>query len=218
METTQNKVFAVAGSLVVHALVVLVLYLGLLRQPELIAVDAEGPAIEATLVSSPQQSAAAMQSASRPSATAQQRDTAPAPQPKPGRSRRIRRSHSSWRRRRKCPNPIPWSRTRFAVLAELAAKQKLDQEQEERHKQAQIDLSRKQEQQEAENRQRQAQQQLEKDSNWPTSARRRRMPTARSSCSKKRASSLPIRRRRTIRPPSRLRSPPLQAPLSERTR
>jgi colicin import membrane protein len=161
METNSDRALAVAGSLVVHGLVIAVLYLGLLREPELQSAEADGPAIEATLVSAPRETAAAIKRIQ--TAQPAERDTAPAPQPLPEPKPQDAPKPPQLAPQAQLPKPDTVDQDEVRRAAELAAKQKLDKEQEERHKQDQIDLSRKQEQLEAENRQRQAQQQLEKD-------------------------------------------------------
>ncbi|HTA64009.1 MAG TPA: protein TolA [Xanthomonadaceae bacterium] len=157
METTSNKVFAVAGSLVVHVLVLLVLYLGLLHQPELVADAGQGPAIEATLISTPQQSAAAI----RRIETSQRQVPPTPPQPKPAPVPQDSPQPQQLVPQTQLPKPDTVDQDEVRRLGEQAAQRQL-QEQDERRRQAQVDLARQQEQTEAENHQRQAQQDLEK--------------------------------------------------------
>jgi colicin import membrane protein len=161
METTSDKVMAVAGSLGLHALVMLALYLGLLRQPELDASGDEGPAIEATLVSTPQQVAAAIRRIEAEPKPAEPVPPPP-PQPKPEPAPQDAQQPQQPIPQARIPKPETVDQDEVRRAGELAAEKK-QQEQDEKRRQAQLDLSRQQEQQEAENRQRALQQQLERD-------------------------------------------------------
>ena len=161
METNSDKALAVAGSLAVHALVLVVLWLGLLHQPAELRIQAsEGPSIEASLVSTPQQVAAAIrriENEPKPAPLA----AAPPPQPKPEPHPQDAPQPQQLTPQARLPKPDTVDQEEVRRAAELASQ--IKHEQDERHKQAQIDLTRQQEQLEAENRQRLAQQQLEKD-------------------------------------------------------
>jgi colicin import membrane protein len=153
METAWDKTRAVLFALLLHALVVGLLFVGLLWQPLPKAEAAEGPAIEASLVSSPRQSAElAKEIRALERRTAQdETHSPPKPEPRPQNAPRP-------------PQPIPQARIprpdtvdqdEVRRLAEQRDAQKRLQEQDERRKQAQLDLSRKQEQAQEEIRQRQ---------------------------------------------------------------
>lgn len=167
METTWDKLRAVLFALGIHALALAMLFVGLLWEPTPAAADAQGPMIEATLVSSPQQAASvarAIQSAQQKSVrkTVPREDTTPPPpQPKPEPKPQDAPQPAQPVPQAVMPKPDKIDQEEVRRVAEMAAEQKLLQEQEARHKQAQIDLSRQREQQDAENRQRLAQQQLE---------------------------------------------------------
>jgi len=156
METTWDKLRAVLFALCVHAFALALLFIGLWWQPAPAAADAEGPMIEATLVSSPQQSAAIAKAIQK---AAQQQDSTPPPQPKPAPKPEDAPQPPQVAPQAPLPKPDTVNQDEVRRAAELAAEQK--QEQEERHKQAQIDLTNQlQQQQEEQNRQRLAQQQL----------------------------------------------------------
>ena len=123
METTSDKAFAVAGSVGLHVFVFLVLYWGLLRQPELMVAASDGPAIEATLVSSPQQSAAAVR---RMEAAKPQADTnaAPPPQPTPEPKPQDAPQPAQPVPQAQLPKPDTVDQDEIRRAAELAAKEK----------------------------------------------------------------------------------------------
>ena len=157
METTRDKLRAVLFALGVHAFALALLFVGLWWQPAPAAVDAEGPMIEATLVSSPQQSASAAKAIK---AALKQQDATPPPQPKPAPKPDDAPQPPQFAPQAPLPKPDTVNQDEVRRAAELAAEQQ-KQEQEERRKQAQVDLTNQlQQQQEAQNRQRLAQQQL----------------------------------------------------------
>ncbi len=165
METTSDKLRAVLLALGVHAFVLALLFAGLFWQPTPAAADAAGPMIEATLMSSPQQSAAIakeIKAADRTAAKQDDHDATPPPQPKPEPQPQTAPIPRQVAPQAPLPKPDTVDQDEVRRLADQAAAQKL-QEQEERRKQAQIDLTnQKQQQQDAENRQRLAQQELER--------------------------------------------------------
>jgi len=158
METTWDKLRAVALALGLHALVIALLFVGLLVQPLPAAADAEGPIVEATLVSSPQQSAAiakAIKAIERKTA----QDATPPPQPKPAPKPEDAPQPPQLAPQALLPKPDVVNQDEVRRVAELAAQEK--HEQEERRKQAQVDLTNQLlQQKEEQNRQRLAQQQL----------------------------------------------------------
>ena len=154
METNADRTLAVAGSLGVHALVVLVLWLGLLHQPEVVVSASEAPAMEASLVSTPQQVAAAIR-------RVEKEDKAAKPQPLPEPKPQDATQQQQLTPQAQIPKPDTVNQDEVRRAGELAAQ--IKHEQEERRKQAQIDLSRKEEQDQEENRQRLAAQQLQRD-------------------------------------------------------
>ena len=161
METTWDKLRAVLLALGLHALVLVLLFVGLLWQPLPAAADAAGPVIEATLVSSPQQSSAVAKAVT---AVAQKSElnATPPPQPKPEPRPQDAAQPQQIAPQAPLPKPDTVDQDEVRRLADQAAEKK-QQEQEERRKQAQIDLTnQQQQQQEAQNKQRLAQQELEK--------------------------------------------------------
>ena len=166
METTWDKLRAVLLALGLHVLVLALLFVGLLWQPLPAAADAAGPAIEATLISSPQQSNAVAKAI----AAAEEKADRAAPPPQPIPERRPQDAMQPQQPAPQAPLPKPDTIDQDEVrrLAEQAAEKK-QQEQEERRKQAQIDLTNQQQQQlEAQNKQRLAQQELEKQQKLDT--------------------------------------------------
>lgn len=165
METTGDKLRAVAFALGVHAFALALLFVGLWWQQPIPATDAQGPMVEATLVSSPQQSAAiakAIASAEKQAAHRDDHDAIPPPQPKPEPMPQDAPQPQQIAPQAPLPKPDTVDQDEVRRLADEAAAQKL-QEQEERRKQAQVDLTNQQkQQQEAENRQRLAQQELDR--------------------------------------------------------
>jgi len=159
METTWDKLRAVVFALGLHVLVLALLFVGLLTQQLPAAADAEGKVVEATLVSSPQQSAAiakaikAIEQKATPVA-------APPPQPKPAPKPEDAPQPPQLAPQAPLPKPDVVNQDEVRRVADLAAEQQ-KQEQEERRKQAQVDLTNQLlQQQEEQNRQRLAQQQL----------------------------------------------------------
>jgi colicin import membrane protein len=159
METTWDKLRAVVFALGLHALVLALLFVGLLTQPLPAAADAEGPIVEATLVSSPQQSTAiakAIKAVERKTTA----DAAPPPQPKPSPKPEDAPQPPQLAPQAPLPKPDVVDQDEVRRAADLAAQQQ-KQEQEERRKQAQVDLTNQLlQQQQEQNRQRLAQQQL----------------------------------------------------------
>ncbi|MEO7478520.1 MAG: cell envelope integrity protein TolA [Lysobacteraceae bacterium] len=161
METTWDKLRAVLLALGLHLLVLAVLFVGLRWQHLPTAADAAGPVIEATLVSSPQQSRAVVKAVK---AAEQKADPEATPPPQPQPEPRPQDAPQPQQAAPQAPLPKPDTVNQDEVrrLAEQAAEKK-QQEQEERRKQAQIDLTnQQQQQQEAQNKLRLAQQELEK--------------------------------------------------------
>ncbi len=155
METTWDKLRAVLFALGVHAFALALLFVGLWWQPVPAAAEAEGPMIEATLVSSPQQSAIAAKAIK----TAVQ-DAKPPPQPAPSPKPEDAPQPPQPAPQAPLPKPDTVNQDEVRRAADLAAEQQ-KQEQEERRKQAQVDLTNQlQQQQQAQDRQRLAQQQL----------------------------------------------------------
>ncbi|HTD28438.1 MAG TPA: cell envelope integrity protein TolA [Xanthomonadaceae bacterium] len=162
METNWDKALAVFYALLVHAVAIGLLFIGLLWEQLPLPADDEGPAIEATLVSSPLQSVAAAKTAKVSQPKPAPQEATPPPQPKPEPNPQDAPQPQQLVRQAPLPKPDKVNQDEVRRAAELAAEQKQLQEQEERRKQAQIDLTKQQKQQEeAENRQRLAQQQLE---------------------------------------------------------
>ena len=165
METTGDRLRAVAFALGVHAFALALLFVGLWWQQPIPATDAQGPMVEATLVRSPQQSAAiakAIASAEKQAAQRDDHDAIPPPQPKPEPKPQDAPQPQQIAPQASLPKPDTVDQDEVRRLADQAAAQKL-QEQEERRKQAQVDLTNQQkQQQEAENRQRLAQQELDR--------------------------------------------------------
>ncbi len=165
METTWDKLRAVLLALGVHAFALALLFAGLFWQPAPAAADAAGPPIEATLMSSSQQSTAIakeIKAAERTAVKQDDHDATPPPQPKPEPQPQTAPTPPQVAPQAPLPKPDTVDQDEVRKLADQAAAQKL-QEQEERHKQAQIDLTKQQQQQQdAENRQRLAQQELER--------------------------------------------------------
>jgi len=163
METTQDKVLAVVFALVLHAGVIGMLFVTLLWPQPPPVPDDEGPAIEATLVSAPQQSTAAakaIQAAEQK--VVQPPVSVPPPQPTPEPKPQDAPQPQQLAPQVQLPKPDTVNQDEVRREADLAAMQKARQEQEERRKQEQVDLTKQlQQQQDAENRQRLAQQQLE---------------------------------------------------------
>ena len=151
METGRDKLRAVAYALGLHALLIGLLFVGLLMPRSTALADAAGPPIEAALVSAPQQATSLAHEI-----RALERKTSPEPAPQP-------RAEPQPQQSPQPPQPIPQARLpkpdtvdqQEVRRDDLAAVRQQRQEQEERHKQAQIDLSRQQEQQQEEIRQRQ---------------------------------------------------------------
>lgn len=145
METTWDKLRAVVFALGLHALLIALLFVGLLTHPVPAAANAEGPMIEASLVSSPQQSAAiakaikAIEQKTAPDTT----PTPPKPEPKPIETPPPQQLAPQ----APLPKPDTVDQEEVRRVAEQAAAQQKLQEQEERRKQAQIDLTNKQQQQ-----------------------------------------------------------------------
>jgi colicin import membrane protein len=163
METTQDKVLSVVYALALHVGVIGMLFVTLLRQPLPQIPDDEGPAIEATLVSSPQQSTAAAKAVqAAEQKVVQPSVSAPPPQPTPEPKPKDAPQPQQLAPQVQLPKPDTVNQDEVRREAELAAMQKARQEQEERRKQEQVDLTNKlQQQEEAQNRQRLAQQQLD---------------------------------------------------------
>ncbi|HEY2346005.1 MAG TPA: cell envelope integrity protein TolA [Xanthomonadaceae bacterium] len=159
MESNSDRLRAFGLSLGLHALVLFVLYRGLMAQTELQAADAEGPAIEATLVSAPQRSVASARPVAASHHPVQPVAQPPVaqPEPTPQDSPQPRQLVSQTQ----VPKPDTVDQDEVRRTAQLAAEH-AQQEQEERRRQAQVDLDRKQEQLQAESRQRQAQQDIDK--------------------------------------------------------
>jgi colicin import membrane protein len=163
METTKDKVLAVVYALALHVGVIGMLFITLLRQPLPQIPDDEGPAIEATLVSAPQQSSAAAKAIQ----AAEQKVvkppvSVPPPQPTPEPKPQDAPEPQQLAPQVQLPKPDTVNQDEVRREADLAAMQKARQEQEERRKQEQVDLTKQlQQQEDAENRQRLAQQQLE---------------------------------------------------------
>jgi colicin import membrane protein len=158
METTWDKLRAVVLALGLHVLVIALLFVGLLVQPIPAAADAEGPIVEATLVSSPQQSAA-IAKAIKAVERKMPQDATPPPQPKPAPKPEDAPQPPQLAPQAPLPKPDVVNQDEVRRAADLAAQEK--HEQEERRKQAQVDLTNQlQQQQEVQNRQRLAQQQL----------------------------------------------------------
>jgi colicin import membrane protein len=145
MESTGDKWRAIAFSLALHAAVGLALFVQLLA-PSAATQDAAGPAIEASLVSSPQQAAnLAKEIRALEHRTAQ--DETPAPRrPRPQDSPQPQQLIPQ----QQLAKPDTIDQDEVRKLAEQAAAQKQLQEQEERRKQGQVDLDRKQDQQQEE--------------------------------------------------------------------
>ena len=103
METTWDKVRAILFAMGVHAFALALLFVGLFWQATPKAADAAGPMIEATLVSSPQQSAAiakAIRAAERKAERQDNHDATPPPQPKPSPQPQdaLNQRYRDWRR------------------------------------------------------------------------------------------------------------------------
>jgi colicin import membrane protein len=166
METTWDKLRAVLFALGVHAFAIGLLFSGLHCQRAPAMADAEGPVIEAMLVSSTQESAAAakeIKAAERKLAQQSQQDATPPPQPMPEPKPMDAPKPQQLAPQAQLPKPDTVDQQEVRRLAEQVAEQKKLQEQDERRKQEQVDLTNKQQQQqEAENRQRLAQQELER--------------------------------------------------------
>jgi colicin import membrane protein len=165
METTWDKLRAVLFALGVHAFAIGLLFTGLHCQRAPAMADAEGPVIEAMLVSTPQESVVAakeIKAAERKLAQQSQQDATPPPQPKPEPKPIDAPKPQQLAPQVQLPKPDTVDQQEVRRLAEQVAEQKKLQEQDERRKQEQVDLTNKQQQQqEAENRQRLAQQELE---------------------------------------------------------
>src|SRR5689334_13390834 len=136
MESDWDKTRAVLFSLLLHGLVVGLLFAGLLWQPLPTAEAAAGPPIQASLVSSPQQSAELAKEI-----RALERRTTPAPAPV--------KAEPKPQDAPQPPQPIPQAQLprpdtvdqeEVRRDAELEALRKARAEQEERHRQAQVDL------------------------------------------------------------------------------
>ena len=151
MESDWDKTRAVLFSLLLHGLVVGLLFAGLLWQPLPRAEAAAGPPIQASLVSSPQQSAnlakeiRALERETTPDQAPPK--TEPKPQDAPQPQQMVPQAQ--------LPKPDTVNQEEVRRDADLEALRKARAEQEERHRQAQVDLSRKQEQEQEEIRQRQ---------------------------------------------------------------
>ena len=169
METSWDKLRAVVFALGVHAVALALMFVGLLWQPAPAAADAAGPMIEATLVSSPQQSAAIAKAIASAQKHTEQKvvpqaaqDSVPPPQPAPEPKPQDAPQPPQPAPQAPLPKPDTVNQDEVRRIADQAAQQQL-QEQEERRKQAQVDLTNQQkQQQEAENRQRLAQQELDR--------------------------------------------------------
>ncbi len=145
METTWDKLRAVVFALGLHALLIALLFVGLLTHPVLASADAAGPIIQATLVSSPQQSAAIAKAIKAlEQKTAQ--DTPP-PLPKPEPKPQDVPQPQQLAPQAPLPKPDTVDQEEVRRVAEQVAAQKKLQEQEERRKQAQVDLTNKEQQQ-----------------------------------------------------------------------
>jgi colicin import membrane protein len=147
METSWDKLRAVAFALGLHALVIALLFVGLLTQPVPASTDAEGPIVEATLVSSPQQSAAIAKAIKAIEQKTQQDTTPPSPQPIPEPKPPETPPPQQLAPQAPLPKPDTVDQEEVRRIAEQATAQKKLQEQEERRKQAQIDLTNKEQQQ-----------------------------------------------------------------------
>jgi colicin import membrane protein len=165
METAWDKTRAVLFAIGVHAFALALLFAGLFWQVAPKAEDAAGPMIEATLVSSPQQSASiakAIKAAERKVAKQDDRDATPPPQPKPSPQPQDAPQPVQQVPQAALPKPDTVNQEEVRRLADQAAAQQL-KEQEARRKQAQIDLTnQKLQQQEEQNRQRLAAQELDR--------------------------------------------------------
>lgn len=149
METAWDKSRALLLSLLLHGLLVLGLFLGLLWKSLPQASAAAGPPIQATVVSAPRAAELAReirafehpaeQVAAQPRHEPRPQDSPVPPQPLP---------------QMRIPKPDTVDQAEVRRAAALAAEQQQRHEQEERHKQAQIDLDRQQEQEREEVRQR----------------------------------------------------------------
>jgi colicin import membrane protein len=147
METTWDKLRAVLFAVGLHVLVVGLLFVGLLTQAVPVSADAEGPIIEASLVSSPQQSAAIAKAIKALDQKAVQ-DATPPPPPRPEpKPQDVQPPPQQLAPQAPLPKPDTVDQEEVRRVAEQAAEQKKLQEQEERRKQAQIDLTNKQQQQ-----------------------------------------------------------------------
>ncbi len=164
METTWDKLRAILYALSVHGCALLLMFVGLHCQQLPVPSDAEGPIIEATLMSSPQQSASAAKAIKAAERKAAQPAATPPPlQPKPEPVPQDAAQPPQPAPQARLPKPDTVDQEEVRRDADLAAQQKQLQEQEARRKQAQVDLTNQLQQQlEAQNRQRLAQQELER--------------------------------------------------------